>query len=84
MKYLSPLTGGWAKTLGHFLGIGRKLNHTGKALWLGCMSGDPKSWKKMRRYNQQDVRLLEAVYPGEKLIALFISQQRIGRAQAQA
>jgi RNase_H superfamily len=48
--------------LGHFLGVGRKLANTGKALWLGCMSGDPKSWDKMRRYNKQDVRLLEAVY----------------------
>ncbi len=48
--------------LGQYLGVGRKLAHTGKALWLGCMAGDPKSWKKMRRYNKQDVTLLEAVY----------------------
>lgn len=51
--------------LGHYLGVGRKLPTTGKALWLGCMNGDPKSWKKMRRYNAQDVALLERVY--EKL-----------------
>lgn len=48
--------------IGRYLGVGRKLPHTGKDLWLGCMAGDPKSWRVMRRYNAQDVRLLEAVY----------------------
>jgi hypothetical protein len=45
-----------------YLGIGRKLPHTGKDLWLGCMRGDPKSWGVMKRYNAQDVRLTEAVF----------------------
>jgi DNA polymerase elongation subunit (family B) len=48
--------------LGKYLGVGRKLPHTGKHLWFGCMSGDPKSWATMRRYNSQDVALLERVY----------------------
>lgn len=48
--------------IGRYLGVGRKLAHTGKDLWLGCMSGDAKAWKLMRRYNAQDVHLLEAVY----------------------
>jgi uncharacterized protein YprB with RNaseH-like and TPR domain len=48
--------------IGRYLGLGRKLPHTGKDLWVGCMNGDPKSLATMRRYNAQDCRLLEAVY----------------------
>lgn len=48
--------------IGRYLGIGRKLPNTGKDLWVGCMNGDLKSWSDMRKYNAQDVRLLEAVY----------------------
>ena len=48
--------------LGGYLNVGRKLPHTGKHLWLGCMSGDAKAWSQMVRYNAQDVRLLERVY----------------------
>jgi hypothetical protein len=48
--------------LGRYLGIGRKLPHTGFHLWKGCMSGDPTSWKLMKRYNAHDVELLEKVY----------------------
>lgn len=48
--------------LGNFLGVGRKLPHTGKNLWFKCMANDASAWKTMRRYNEQDVRLLEAVY----------------------
>lgn len=51
--------------LGQSLSVGRKLAHTGTHLWLGCMHGDPKSWRIMRRYNARDVELLERVY--EKL-----------------
>jgi len=48
--------------LGNFLGVGRKLAHTGKKLWLACMDGDPEAWKQMKKYNAQDVVLLERVY----------------------
>lgn len=47
--------------LGEFLGVGRKIK-TDKDLWEGCMAGDMKSWRKMKRYNIQDVDLLERVY----------------------
>lgn len=53
--------------LGRSLRIGRKLPNTGKHLWFGCMEGRPSAWRKMRRYNAQDVRLLMRVY--EKLKA---------------
>lgn len=48
--------------IGRDLGVGRKLPHTGFHLWLGCMRGDKASWDLMRRYNKQDVLLLERVY----------------------
>jgi hypothetical protein len=48
--------------LGRYLGIGRKLPHTGFHLWKGCMTGDPKSWTLMKRYNGHDVQLLERLY----------------------
>ena len=48
--------------LGSYLRLGRKLPHTGKNLWFGCMAGKPSAWKMMKRYNRHDVALLEAVY----------------------
>lgn len=44
------------------LALGRKLPHTGFHLWKGCMAGDRRSWNLMKRYNKQDVILLEKVY----------------------
>lgn len=48
--------------LGAYLGVGRKVLHTGVRLWFGCMRGEPRSWRLMRRYNAGDVQLLERVY----------------------
>lgn len=48
--------------LGRYLGVGRKLAHTGYRLWFACMNGDAKAWKLMRRYNARDITLLESVY----------------------
>lgn len=44
------------------LQLGRKLPHTGFHLWKGCMQGDMRAWDLMKRYNKQDVLLLERVY----------------------
>ena len=44
------------------LGLGCKVKHKGFSLWTGCMEGDEKSWKEMKRYNKQDVVLLEPLY----------------------
>lgn len=48
--------------LGQLLDVGMKLETGGFQLWLDCMAGDPKAWKKMKKYNKQDVDLLVAVY----------------------
>lgn len=44
------------------LGITGKVRHKGMELWLGCMQGDPASWRTMERYNKRDVVILEKVY----------------------
>jgi hypothetical protein len=44
------------------LGIGSKTKHAGYQLWLDCMAGKEQAWKKMERYNKNDVVLLEKVY----------------------
>jgi len=44
------------------LGLGSKLKHKGMDLWRGCMAGNESDWRIMKRYNIQDVRLLEKVY----------------------
>lgn len=48
--------------LGRCLGFGRKIPHVGFPLWLGCMHGERQSWRDMRKYNLQDIVLLEKVY----------------------
>ena len=44
------------------LGIGGKVKHEGFELWIKCMAGDEAAWKKMQKYNKQDVVLLEKLY----------------------
>jgi len=44
------------------LGLGSKVKHMGMDLWRDCMDGCPKAWRIMKRYNVQDVRLLEDLY----------------------
>jgi len=48
--------------LGIVLGLGKKFETGGFALWKGCMAGDKASWAKMKKYNKIDVTLLEKVY----------------------
>jgi hypothetical protein len=44
------------------LGIGKKTSKTYSDLWEACLEGDEVAWKRMKRYNRQDVRLLEKLY----------------------
>jgi DNA polymerase elongation subunit (family B) len=48
--------------ISQFVGLGKKVRHTGHELWTGCMRNDKASWKLMREYNTQDVVLLENLY----------------------
>lgn len=60
------------------LGLEGKVGHEGHELWVKCMAGDPEAWETMRRYNVQDVDLLEDLYgklrpwiPGHPNVALY-------------
>ncbi len=48
--------------LGEHLGLGKKVRTGGFDLWEACMNGDMKAWRLMKKYNAQDVRLLEKIY----------------------
>lgn len=48
--------------LGEVLRVGAKAETGGFDTWLGCMNGNRNSWAKMKKYNKQDVVLLEKVY----------------------
>lgn len=44
------------------LDIGQKSEHEGMGLWIKCLAGDAGAWRRMERYNRQDVKLTEALY----------------------
>lgn len=48
--------------LGRYFGLGEKMDTGGIDLWRDCLRGDLKAWRKMVRYNIQDVVLLEKIY----------------------
>lgn len=51
--------------LGHVskkLGFEGKHSHDGFDLWVKCMNKDAKAWEQMKKYNIQDVVLLEKMY----------------------
>jgi len=48
--------------LGLYLGVGKKVPHTGFKLWKDCMAGDEKALALMAKYNKGDITLLRDVY----------------------
>lgn len=48
--------------LGQYLGVGRKVKHSGFKLWKDCMAGDEKALSLMAKYNIGDIKLLRDVY----------------------
>jgi hypothetical protein len=50
------------ENLGTDLEEGEKIKHRGFDMWLGCMAKNQNDWDDMKRYNMQDVVLLEKVY----------------------
>lgn len=48
--------------LGKYFGVGEKEETGGFETWKGCLAGDMKAWRKMKKYNKQDVVLLEKIY----------------------
>lgn len=52
-------------SLGDFFGIGQKTKETHADLWWDCLLGNKTAWRKMKKYNQQDVVMTVKLY--EKL-----------------
>lgn len=48
--------------LARFHEFGGKTPHSGFKLWRDCMAGDRAAWRLMKKYNRQDVVLLETLY----------------------
>jgi uncharacterized protein YprB with RNaseH-like and TPR domain len=44
------------------LGVGAKVKHSGFELWIDCMAGNDKAWREMKKYQIQDVELLDKLY----------------------
>ena len=53
-----------------------KMANDGWPLWIGCLAGDPKCWRQMRRYNKRDVvtteELKQAVHDLVQMPALAL------------
>ena len=65
MKKKRQLTAGNSNKLddtGEQWGIGRKTEHNGWPLWMGCAEGDPEALALMRKYCIQDIALTERAY----------------------
>jgi uncharacterized protein YprB with RNaseH-like and TPR domain/DNA-directed RNA polymerase subunit RPC12/RpoP len=48
--------------LAQYAKIGKKVETGGIMLWVDCLNGNKKAWKKMCEYNRHDVYLLEKIY----------------------
>jgi RNase P subunit RPR2 len=44
------------------LDIGNKIKHSGFELWRDVMNDDPKAWALFKRYNKQDIKLVDEAY----------------------
>lgn len=57
------------------LGLGQK-TETSFQLWVDCMNKDQNAWKKMEKYNRNDVLMLEALY--NKLLPWIRNHPNVG------
>jgi hypothetical protein len=64
-----------------FLGLGDKLEHEGFGLWKKVMDGDVSAQKRMAKYCQQDVNLLERLYL--KIRSYIKTHPHMGRTGAE-
>lgn len=76
VKSISRFNSNSLDAIGETLGLGRKTAVKHSDLWHDCLQGDKKAWKKMVAYNNQDVRLLTAIY--EKLRPYIKNHPNLG------
>jgi hypothetical protein len=61
-KRVGAFTSNSLKNLSNDLNVARKGNSGGFETWKGCLAGDPKAWKQMKKYNKQDIPPLVDLY----------------------
>lgn len=65
------------KWLAKDLNVAQKGDSGGFETWKGCLKGDPKSWKQMKKYNRQDIPPLEDLY--SKFLPWITNHPNMGR-----
>lgn len=63
------------------LGLAGKEQTGGFDLWIKCMAGDEKAWARMRKYNKQDVVLLEQLH--DRLLPYIKNHPHMGLLSGQ-
>lgn len=62
MKRVGAHTSNKLLHLNKSLGIESKLDAGGMKTWDGCIAGDKKAWRQMKKYNKGDIVALEELY----------------------
>lgn len=58
------------------LGMPQKLDAGGFGTWMGCLRGDEQAWARMKRYNRQDVIILERLY--KRFVPWLVNYPHLG------
>lgn len=61
-KRVAGFTSNRLKDLAKDLNVSQKGDPGGFATWKGCLAGDQKAWRTMKRYNKQDIPPLLDIY----------------------
>lgn len=61
-KKIGAFTSNRLGDLAKQLDVSLKGSPGGFATWKGCLAGDKKAWRKMKKYNKQDIPPLEELY----------------------
>lgn len=61
-KRVGAFTSNRLKDLAKDMDVAQKGDPGGFETWKGCLAGDPKAWRKMKRYNKQDIPPLMDLY----------------------
>lgn len=61
-KRVAGFTSNRLKDLARDLNVSQKGDPGGFATWKGCLAGDKKAWKQMKKYNKQDIPPLMDLY----------------------
>jgi hypothetical protein len=58
------------------LGLGQKTKHEGMVLWDKVVAGDAAAWRRMERYNRQDVKLTKRLY--HRILPWIVNHPNVG------